>query len=394
MQEKLWSKRFIAITASSLLMAWAYFALMPTLPIYLVETLRISHRNVGLVMAAFSISAVLVRPISGYLIDNYHRSGVLIISLSLMTAAFGIYPLIGTVSALCLLRFIHGALWSISNSSSAPIVADIVPPAQIGEGIGIYAVTIPVGMTIGPWFGLELLKGRGPDGMFLAACGISFLSLLAAICAKTPFKPVTRKRLSLARLFHKKALPISFCMFFVMIAYGAIIVFVGIYAIQKHFSNVTTFFLCFAAAIFLSRLFAGRLFDKGYISHLILVGLALTGAGMLWLGYAMNPTQFLAAGVINGLGFGTLTSTCQTAVNSLVKPNERGAVNSTYMISYDLGAGVGSLLIGFLSDKVSIEEIYRYTAFLIILSAGIFMLKAIPHYHRNRQAIGTAGTGD
>jgi predicted MFS family arabinose efflux permease len=385
MHNKLWSKEFIAIIASSLFTTWAYYASMPTLPIYLIDTLRISHRNAGLLMAVFFISATLIRPISGYLIDNYHRSGVLIISLSLMTVGYGMYPLISTVSTMFLLRFMHGVVWGIFTSSSAPIVADIVPPSQIGQGIGIYAVTIPVGMTIGPMFGLGLLNALGPHAMFLAVLGISFLSLLGAFSARTPFKPVNRKKFSLASLFNKQALPISFCMFFIMIAYGAIVVFVGIYAAQKDFSNVGTFFLWFAVAIFLSRLFAGRLFDKGHIFQLILVGLALTAVGMLWLGYARNPMQFLAAGMVSGFGFGILMPTCQAAINNLVKPDERGAANSTYLISYDLGVGVGSLIIGFLSDKVSLGEIYRYTIFLILLSAGIFMLKAIPHYHRNRQ---------
>jgi len=385
MEKKLWSKEFMAIVASNLLMAWAFYALMPTLPIYLLETLKISHRNVGLAIAVFSISAVLVRPISGYLVDNYYRSGVLIAALFLITAAYGIYPLISTVSAIFLLRFVHGALWGICTSSSAPIVADIVPPSQIGQGIGIYALTIPVGMTIGPWFGLEVLKGQGPNRMFLAILGVSFLSLLFAFCARTPFKPSNRKKFSLAGLFHKKALPISFCMFFVMIAYGAIIVFVGIYAAQKGFSHVGAFFLCLSSSIFLSRLFAGILFDKGYVSQLILVGLAITAVGMLLLGYARNPVQFLAAGMISGFGFGIVMPTSQAAINCLVKSTERGAANSTYLISYDLGVGAGSLIIGFLSDTVSLGEIYRYTVVLIVLAAGIFMLHALPHYHRNRQ---------
>ena len=136
----------------------------------------------------------------------------------------------------------------------------------------------------------------------------------------------------------------------------------------------------------MSRLFAGKLFDKGHVSRLIMVGLPLTAVGILWLGYAMNPMQFLAAGTISGFGFGILMPTCQAAVNNLVKPNERGAANSTYLISYDLGVSVGSLIIGFLSDKVSLGEIYRYAVFLIILSACIFMFKAIPHYRRNRQS--------
>lgn len=68
---------------------------------------------------------------------------------------------------------------------------------------------------------------------------------------------------------------------------------------------------------------------------------------------------------------------------TLVKPSERGAANSTYLFSYDLGIGTISLIIGFLLDKVSLAEIYRYSAVLIILAAGIFIFKAIPHYHHN-----------
>ena len=77
--------------------------------------------------------------------------------------------------------------------------------------------------------------------------------------------------------------------------------------------------------------------------------------------------------------------TCQAAINSLVTSNERGAANSTYLLSYDLGAGVGSLLIGFLSDIVPLGKIYVYTVFLVLLSAGIFLLIAMPHYRRARQ---------
>ena len=369
-------------------MAWVYFALMPTLPVYFINNLQISYRNVGLIMAAFSIAATLARPISGYLIDNFHRSGVLIVSLFLITVVCGIYPLLGTVSTLFLLRFMHGAMWGIANTSSAPIVADIVPPSRMGQGIGIWAVTIPIGMTIGPMFGLGLLNARGPNVMFLAVVGVSVLSVVGAFLARTPSKPVARRTFSVSSLFHAKALPVSYGMFFLMIAFGAIMIFVGIYATQKGFSNVGGFFLCFAVAMFLSRLLSGRSFDKGHVFPLILIGLALTAVGVLLLGYASAPMLFLAAGIANGAGFGILMPTCQSAVNSLVKPNERGAANSTYLISYDLGIGAGALIIGSLSDKVPLEVIYRYSIFLILLSAGILVFKAIPHYRRERQGDG------
>jgi MFS family permease len=87
--------------------------------------------------------------------------------------------------------------------------------------------------------------------------------------------------------------------------------------------------------------------------------------------------------VINGFGFGILLPTHQAAINNLVDSRERGAANSTYLVSYDLALGSGSLLIGFLSDKIFLGDIYAYTFFLIILSTGIFVFNAYPHYHRN-----------
>jgi MFS family permease len=351
---------------------------------YLLETLRISQGSVGTIVAAFSIAALLVRPFSGYIIDNYRRAGVLILAVSGMTALYGIYPLIGSVVGMFLLRFAHGAVFGVCTSSSATIVADIVPPSLLGQGIGIYALSIPVGMIVGPLFGLKLLQARGPYVMFLAILGVSFLSLVGALCTRGASRPVVKKKFSATRLFHKKAFPISLCMFFIMNAYGAIIVFVGIYAAQKGFPNVASFFLCFSAAIFFSRLCSGKLFDKGHIFWLILAGHLLAAAGTLWLGYATNPGQFLVAAMICGLGFGILMPTSQAAVNALATSNERGVANSTYLTSYDLGVGVSSFLVGFLSDTVTLGEIYRYCTVLIIASAGIFMLKAIPHYHTNR----------
>jgi MFS family permease len=384
MQEKLWSRAFVAIIVSSLFNTWAFCALLPTLPMYLLETLKMNHRSVGLIIAAFPLSVLLARPIAGYIVDNYQRSAILIISLSLVTVSYGMYPLVSTFLSLLLIRFIHGAMFGICTTSAATIVADIVPPSRIGHGIGIFALSLPIGMTIGPMFGLKLLKDLGPNGMFLGILCIAFLSTLGAFCARSPSNPLIKKRFSIQNLFHKKALPISLCMFFIMFEYGAIIVFVSIYAAQKDFTNVSTFFICFSAAIFLSRLFAGRIFDKGHILHLILLGLTLTAVGMFWLGYADNSTQFLVAGVINGFGFGILMPTCQAAINNLVTSGERGAANSTYLLSWDLGIGVGSLIIGFLFDKISLGEIYRYSTILILISTCVFVLMAIPHYHRNK----------
>ncbi len=119
--------------------------------------------------------------------------------------------------------------------------------------------------------------------MFLSILSISLLSLLIGFLAKTPFKTITRKKFSLTNLFHRKAPPLSLCMFFIMIAYGAIIVLVGVYAVQKGFSMWRRSSSVLLEPSFF-RVFFGKLFDRGYFFQLTMVGLALTTIGMPWLG--------------------------------------------------------------------------------------------------------------
>jgi predicted MFS family arabinose efflux permease len=161
-------------------------------------------------------------------------------------------------------------------------------------------------------------------------------------------------------------------------------VFVGVYALERGFSNVTVFFLCFSLLIVLSRFFLGKLFDRGYVLFLIATGLVFILAGIIWLGLARNQTEFLMAGMLAGFGFGTLMPTGQAQVNNLVEPGERGAANSTYFFSYDLGIGAGALLAGILSSKVSLSHLYTYSSSLITIAAAIFFVKAIPHYHAKK----------
>ncbi len=201
---------------------------MPTLPIYLTGHLKMSYEHTGLVVAAFPITGILIRPFAGYIIDNYHRSMVFLLSLSLVALLFGAYPLVTGVVAMFLLRLLHGVGWGISTSSIPALVADAVPAARLGQAMGIFALGTPIGMTLGAMFGLAILERLGPVSMFLSIFAICLLSLLIAFFGRTPSTKFTRTRFALTNVLHGKATPLSFCMFLVMVPYGAIITFAGI----------------------------------------------------------------------------------------------------------------------------------------------------------------------
>jgi hypothetical protein len=52
-------------------------------------------------------------------------------------------------------------------------------------------------------------------------------------------------------------------------------------------------------------------------------------------------------------------------------------------MAYDIGMGASGLLIGILSEHFSFSRIYLACPAVLLLAAGMFYGKAIPHYKRH-----------
>jgi sugar phosphate permease len=66
MNEKIWNKDFAFLILSNFLMYITYYAILSALPIYLVSKLHASKIQVGVVVGAYTLDSVLVRPFSGF----------------------------------------------------------------------------------------------------------------------------------------------------------------------------------------------------------------------------------------------------------------------------------------------------------------------------------------
>lgn len=55
LRAKLWNRNFIQCCISYFLMNFSFYMLMPTIPIYLVESLGIDTSEVGIVLSSYSI---------------------------------------------------------------------------------------------------------------------------------------------------------------------------------------------------------------------------------------------------------------------------------------------------------------------------------------------------
>ncbi|HNX66714.1 MAG TPA: MFS transporter, partial [Bacteroidales bacterium] len=91
MDGKIWSRNFVLLTLSNFLMYVTYYAIISALPVYLVSDLHADKSQVGVVLAAYTIASVMIRPFSGFALDKFGRRSVYLIALIFYTMFFAGY---------------------------------------------------------------------------------------------------------------------------------------------------------------------------------------------------------------------------------------------------------------------------------------------------------------
>ena len=134
-EEVLWSKNFIIILAGSFLMFFAFFLLMPILPMFLKEQFDADKSTIGFALFVYSVMALIIRPFAGYMVDNFSRYKLLLFAYACFVVFFGLYLLVGSVFSFILVRAFHGLFYGLVTISNSTVAIDTMPASRRGEGI-------------------------------------------------------------------------------------------------------------------------------------------------------------------------------------------------------------------------------------------------------------------
>ena len=396
MKERLVTPSYILIIAANFLQFFGFWLLIPVLPFYLQEVFGADKTSIGAILSCYTIAALCMRPFSGYLLDTFSRKPLYLLAYFFFTAMFGGYMLAGTLSLFILFRIIHGFSFGMVTVSGNTIVIDIMPSSRRGEGLGYYGLANNIAMSIGPMTGLFLHDASiGYTTIFCCSLGACMLGFLCAYLVKTPHKaPVQREPISLDRFILLKGIPAGISLLLLSIPYGMTTNYVAMYAKQIGITTSTGFFFTLMAiGMAVSRLFSGKLVDKGMITQVIQAGMylvcicffGLSACGWVieWFQEATLAIFYLIA-LLLGIGFGTMFPAYNTLFVNLAPNSQRGTATSTYLTSWDVGIGIGMVVGGYIAEISTFKMAYFAGALLTVLSLFFFIRKVGPHFHRER----------
>lgn len=396
MKDKLVTSSYCFILAANFLLYFGFWLLIPVLPFYLSEVFSAGNSTIGIILSCYTVAALCIRPFSGYFLDSFARKPLYLMAYFIFMTMFAGYIIAGSLTLFIIFRIIQGVSFGMVTVGGNTVVIDIMPSSRRGEGLGYYGLSNNIAMAVGPMSGL-FLHDAGMSFTTRSCCslGSCMAGFVCASLVKTPYKPpVKREPISLDRFILLKGIPAGISLLLLSIPYGMTTNYVAMYAKQIGINATTGFFFTFMAiGMAISRIFSGKIVDRGKITQVISAGLYLVVFSFFLLSacvYLISWNNmvctivFFFVALLLGVGFGIMFPAYNTLFVNLAPNSQRGTATSTYLTSWDVGIGIGMLAGGYIAEVSTFDKAYLFGACLTIVSMLYFNGKVAPNYHKNK----------
>ena len=250
-KEALFTPSFIAVCSANLLFFIASFMMVPVLPIYLLDGLHASKSVVGIILSAYMIGALVMRPLSGFLADQFPRKILFLVCGILFAAQFEGYLLFNALALVGIVRALHGMSFGALSTSAATLAVDVIPIAKLGTGIGLYGMMGSLAMALGPMIGMLVLEAGSYDAVFITAMGCAAGGILLGLLVKKQRVTASRgEKISLDRFFLKKGTYAFIGLVLMAFVYGLLVNYLSVFARERHvMANPGYFFLLMSLGV-------------------------------------------------------------------------------------------------------------------------------------------------
>lgn len=359
----------------------------PLIPVYAVE-LGAGGFLVGLIVASFNISRVLLSPFSGAISDKWGRKRFIASGLLIYAILSVFYVLPENAETLILIRLLHGIASLLVVPVAMALTADIAPPHKLGLYMGTLNTAIMVGLGFGPAMGGIIRDTLGFNAAFYIMGGLALItSLMVAVfipADKTHLSDIKRpKPYPLRKIIaHRTAAGILIMRFFAASGQGSVYTFLPILAMKINLSSsqvgiILTMNIFFIA--FLQRI-SGRLADRINPKHLIIAGTFASGITVLFMPFVQGFITILTLNILMGMANGLSLPGGLVITGRLGQAMGMASIMSLNDAAWGLGFIVSPILSGLILDWMGVSYVFIIGSFLILFG-GVAVTVFLWDYH-------------
>ncbi|WP_404328924.1 MFS transporter [Mesobacillus maritimus] len=382
----------LSISSIPLVMTLGNSMLIPVLPVLETE-MSISSFQSSLVITVYSIVAIFLIPIAGYLSDRLGRKKVIIPSLVLtgiggFIAGWASWQMDNGYWLLLAGRALQGAGAAGAFPIVLPLVGDMFKNEDdVSSALGMIETSNTLGKVLSPILG-SFLAGIIWFLPFLSIPILSLISILLMIfLVKSPKKPEAipfRDFVSKVKEIFAKNGRWLYAIFFIgiivmFVLFGVLFYLSEILESQYDIKNLKKglFLSLPLGALCLASYITGKVIKENqvFMKWVAFGGLALLGSAIAVLGLSKDLWYLITIFLIGAIGIGASLPPLDTLITSNIDKKQRGTITSIYSSMRFIGVAAGPPVIAIMMKNS--EKIVFYMLTGLSFAAALVILMAI-----------------
>lgn len=389
--KKTWD--LISIATIPIVMTLGNAMIIPVLPTIQRE-LDITALQVSMIITVYSVVAIVLIPIAGFLSDKYGRKKIIVPSLIIaglggLISGWASWQLDNPFALIIFGRFIQG----IGAAGAFPIVLPLVGDlfkneAEVSKGLGIIETSNTFGKLLSPVIGAMLAAIIWYLPFFVFSVFTLIPIALVLFYLKTPKnnenKVAFRTFLKLIKeIFHREGRWL-YAIFFIgcvgmFVVFGLLFYLSAMLEDQHNIFGITKGLILAIplVGLCLASYFTGKVIkqEKQRMKWLTFGGLLLLTVTSFAASFTLDIYLLLTAFFLFGIGIGIVLPSIDALVIEGIEKEERGTITSIYSSMRFIGIAIGPPIIAILM-KISHDILFFFIAG-VSLAAVIVALLAI-----------------
>jgi len=378
-------RRFRWLCAATLFEFLALGVFLVSLPLFLSDELGASSATIGLTVGAFSVSAVVLRPVVGRQADRRGRLRFLMAAPVILLLSSGGLALADSVIAVVGLRMFQGVAGACFYTAGATIATDLAPVERRAEYLGRFSLFIYSGFAVGPLLADRLVHAYGFGAAWAAAATFAIAAFVAARrvgetnavggftgAPVSPEKPPVEVVRAKIRMFHPASIGPGLVLTMAATGYNSITVFSPLYA-RSIDAPAGLFYLVFALTIIGVRALAAGVADRRGRVAVAAPGMAASAVGLALLASTPPAPLALAGVAVFASGFAVVFPALMALTDDGAPLGERGEALGSTVAFFDIGAWLGGYTVGAVADAAGFGAGFAVPATLCVLGTALVL---------------------
>ena len=364
---------------------------VPLLPVY-AHDLGASGFYIGLIFGAFSLSRTFFLPFFGRLSDLKGRKPLIVpgfLAYALISVAF-VYS--KSVDTLIAIRFFHGIASAMLMPVIQAYIGDITPKGREGVTMGMFNMSLFLGLSLGPLIGGTLKDHFSLQGSFFCMGLLALIGFFLCLFLLPP----TRSERAISRgknpfswkmlLDDRQMVGLFLFRFAYVVCVGIIWGFIPLLADMEFAASSSLIGMLVMLGVFISGLIhvpMGYLADKMSKKLMVAAGGLLISYAIFSFEWSASIKDLVIATVIFGLGGGiSMPALMAMAVLKGSRINAMGSIMALMTVAHSLGMLCGALVGGLMMDFFQLRWAFPLGAVVMMICTGLFLISTYPQKQR------------